>query len=180
MRIKRFFRRLVGLILLLIAAAVALAYLLPRQVDVSRAITINATPDEVFPLVNSLREAAKWSPWLALDPDVRLAWSGPDNGIGNRLDWRSDHPKVGSGTQIITESVAGKRVTTDLDFGQMGGAQADYTLEPAGTGTLITWHFTTDLGMNPLRRWLGLMMDRWVGTDFERGLADLKRMAEAN
>lgn len=180
MRIKRFLGRLVGIILLLVAAAVALAYLLPREVQVSRSITIDAPADEVFPLVNSLREASRWSPWLGLDPDVRLAYSGPESGVGNRLDWRSDHPRVGSGRQVIAESLPGKRVDSALDFGEMGTARAALELQPAGTSTLVTWSFQTDLGRNPVARWSGLLMDRWVGTEYERGLVSLKRLAEDN
>ena len=99
--------------------------------------------------------------------------------MGSRLDWRSDHKQVGSGTQVITESTPDSRVASDLDFGERGRATATFVLEPAGTGTLIAWNLETDLGLNPLARWTGLMMDRWVGTDFERGLVGLKRLAEA-
>ena len=88
----RFIRRLLGTLLLLLILAVAAAYLLPREVKVSRSITIDAPSEKVFPLVNSLKEGEKWSPWLQLDPNVRLAYSGPESGIGNRLDWRSNHP----------------------------------------------------------------------------------------
>jgi len=174
----RFLKRLLGTIALLVLLVIAAAYLLPRNVQISRTITIDAPPAKVFALVNTLKEGEKWSPWLGLDPDARLAYSGPASGVGNRLDWRSEHPNVGSGMQIITESVPDSRVATDLDFGEMGKAKAAFVLKPAGTGTLITWSLQTDLGLNPLARWAGLMMDRWVGTDYERGLVSLKKLAE--
>jgi hypothetical protein len=34
------------------------------------------------------------------------------------------------------------------------------------------------MGVNPVGRWMGLMMDRWVGADYERGLANLKALVE--
>ena len=61
----------------------------------------------------------------------------------------------------------------------MGTARAAFTLEPSGTGTLVTWTLVADMGLNPVGRWMGLMMDRWVGTDYERGLINLRRVAEA-
>jgi hypothetical protein len=32
--------------------------------------------------------------------------------------------------------------------------------------------------MNPMARWMGLMFDRWIGADYEAGLAKLKQVAE--
>ena len=33
-------------------------------------------------------------------------------------------------------------------------------------------------GNNPMMRWMGLMFDKWVGADYETGLASLKELAE--
>ena len=175
----RFLKRLVIIALGCVVLAALIAFALPREVHVSRSISIDAPPDEVFPLVNSLQEGQKWSPWLSLDPETRVAFSGPDAGVGNRLDWRSENPKVGAGTQIISASTPDRHVETTLDFGEMGTARAAFELEPAGTGTLIIWHFSTDTGLNPVARWTGLMMDRWVGRDYEIGLRNLKTLVES-
>jgi hypothetical protein len=42
-----------------------------------------------------------------------------------------------------------------------------------------TWTNEGEMGGNPINRWFGLMMDRMVGPDFEAGLANLKKLAEA-
>ena len=34
------------------------------------------------------------------------------------------------------------------------------------------------MGARPAGRWLGLMMDNWVGADYERGLSNLKALVE--
>lgn len=34
-------------------------------------------------------------------------------------------------------------------------------------------------GMNPFFRWFGLFMDKMIGTDFEGGLKNLKKLAES-
>lgn len=173
-----FIRRAATALLALLILLVAVAYLLPREVRVARSITIDAPPDAVFPFLNSLEESAKWSPWLDRDPEAQLSYSGPASGVGNTLEWASEHPQVGHGKQTITESAANAHVTTALDFGDMGTAQAAFSLAPAGTGTLVTWSFQSDMGLNPLARWMGLMMDRWVGTDYEQGLSNLKALVE--
>lgn len=174
--------RILGRILLVAVALVILAaagaYLLPREVSVERTVRIDAPPEAIFPHVNSMQKTEAWSPWLERDPNVELAYEGPEEGVGNKMSWRSDAPDVGVGTQVVTVSVPNERVETDLDFGAMGTATARFVLAPADEGTEVTWGFTTDLGMNPMARWMGLMMDRWVGADYETGLGNLKALVE--
>lgn len=104
--------------------------------------------------------------------------SGPEAGVGNTLNWTSEHPQVGTGSQEIVESVPEQTVKTALDFGPMGSASASFDLTPEGDQTQVTWGFESDLGMNPMSRWMGLMMDKWVGGDYERGLTNLKALVE--
>ena len=174
----RLIKRIVIALLILVLALVGVSYLLPGKAEVSRSITINAPAEMIFPYVNSMQETEKWSPWLSRDPETKLAYSGPEAGVGNTLSWSSDHPQVGTGTQEITESIENQLVRTALDFGPMGTASASFELQPEGDATKVTWGFDSDLGLNPMSRWMGLMMDSWVGGDYERGLENLKALVE--
>ncbi len=171
-------KRILGALIALVLALVIVSFMLPGRAEVARSITIAAPPEAIFPYVNSIQETEKWSPWLSRDPETKLTYSGPETGVGNTLSWTSDHPQVGSGTQEIVESIENQAVRTALDFGSMGTATALFALEPAGDETKVTWGFVTELGMNPMSRWMGLMMDKWVGGDYERGLTNLKTLVE--
>jgi hypothetical protein len=57
-------------------------------------------------------------------------------------------------------------------------ADAYLALEPNEAGTRLTGGFDSDLGFNPISRYLGTMMDGLVGPEFERSLARLKQAAE--
>jgi uncharacterized protein YndB with AHSA1/START domain len=174
----RILKNLLIVIVLAIAALAAGAYLLPRNVIVERTATVSAPPEEVFALVNSLKRSAEWSPWMGLDPNMTVTYSGPDEGVGATMEWTSEDPAVGNGRQEITASVPAERVESALDFGDMGTAEAWFVLAPDGSGTSVTWGLDADMGMNPIGRWMGLMMDRWIGADYEKGLASLKALAE--
>jgi polyketide cyclase/dehydrase/lipid transport protein len=173
-----FIKRFLGLVFLVVAALVVGAYLLPKEVTVERSIVINAAPDKIFPLVNNQKNSRQWSPWLARDPDVKLVYSGPDAGAGSKMQWTSDNPNVGNGTAVIVASVENESIKTKLDFGSQGTADAWFNFAPEGDATQVSWGFTTDMGMNPIGRWMGLMMDKWVGGDYEQGLANLKALVE--
>ena len=165
---------LVGLIVLLAAAA----YLLPREVTVTRSTVIDAPPETIWPFVSSLEQTSAWSPWMSLDPELRVTYSGPASGVGNRMEWSSDQPSVGSGAQEIVAATENERVESALDFGDMGTATAAIALAPAGAATQVTWDLRADMGNGPVGRWMGLMMDRWVGADYDKGLANLKSLVE--
>ncbi|HGG04291.1 MAG TPA: hypothetical protein ENK28_02440 [Aliiroseovarius sp.] len=162
----------------LIVVLTLVAFLLPRQVTVERSVMIKATPDQIFPQINSLKANNNWSPWLSRDPEIKLTFEGPDSGVGNKMSWQSDHPQVGNGAQEIVASVENQRVDLKLDFGPKGGADAYFLLAPEGDETQVTWGFETDMGRNPIGRWMGLMMDKWIGADYEAGLANLKALVE--
>lgn len=174
----RILKWLVGLVILLAVVFVAGGYLLPREVAVARSIEINAPPEAVFEKVNSLKAGQEWSPWLERDPNVAVDFTGPDEGVGAAMSWASDNPQVGAGSQKIVVSEANERVETELDFGDMGTAKAAFLLEKNGEVTAVTWTLLADMGNGPMGRWMGLMMDGWVGADYEAGLSNLKALVE--
>ena len=174
----RVLKWLIGLAAVLAVVFFGGAFLLPKEVTVERSIAINAPPADIFPHLNSLKAAGEWSLWLERDPEVQLTYSGPEAGVGAKLAWASDDPQVGNGTQEITLSEPDKRIETALDFGPMGQALAHFDLEEIGGATNVTWGLESDMGNNPTWRWMGLMMDDWVGGDYETGLANLKALVE--
>ncbi len=174
----RVLKRLVGGLVVLVALFLLIGMFLPREVTVARSVGISAPASDVFPHVNSLKATQAWSPWLERDPDVVLEYSGPDEGAGAKLQWASEHPQVGNGTQEIMVSVPNEKVETALDFGDMGLAKAQFLLSESGGVTEVTWTLDTDMGAGPVGRWMGLMMDGWVGADYETGLANLKALVE--
>lgn len=171
-------KKLVLALALLAAALAGIGLLLPRRAHVERSAVIDAPRATVFALVDGFAQFNTWSPWFEKDPDARYAYEGPRSGAGAKMTWSGDPAKSGSGSQEIVESRPWELVRTSLDFGMQGKATAQFTLTPEGTSTRVTWGFATDLGMNPVNRYLGLMIGRMVGADYEKGLAGLKKLAE--
>jgi uncharacterized protein YndB with AHSA1/START domain len=174
---------MIGKILKFIGAVIvvvlAVAYILPGKVQVERATVIKAPPSEVFALVNSFENFNDWSPWYERDPNGDYRVEGPPEGVGARMIWSSEKPDVGKGSQEIIESVPESLVRTKLDFGDMGDANAFFQLEARGEdSTHLVWGFRSDLGLNPVSRYFGLMFERWIGPDYEQGLAKPKSIAE--
>ncbi len=165
-----------------VALAVLLAIgslLLPSGQHVERSVVVNADPAEVFPLLNDYREFNKWSPWATYDPEgTRYEFDGPATGVGAKMRWTSEHPNVGNGAQEIVDSQPNTMLKSRLTFeGFDTPSFATFTLVPTAGGTRVTWSFDANLD-SMVGRYMGLMMDKWVGGDYEAGLARLKALAE--
>jgi len=164
-------------------AAIALivvggSFLLPAQAVVTRKTEIAAPPEKVFAIVGDLRRFNEFSPWADIDPDIKYTFEGTESGVGQQMNWVSVNEEVGSGSQTITRYEPPTFVETQLDFGMRGRPVASFDLVPSTTGTEVTWSFKTDLDGIPAK-WFGLLLDRRIGADYEKGLSKLKTLAEA-
>lgn len=175
-------RFLKGLLLFLagvVALFFAVGLFLPKSAHVERSIATTASPATVFGIVNGFRRFNEWSPWAGLDPQTRYTYSGPESGVGARMEWASDNPDVGNGSQEVVAIEPDASVTNQLDLGMGKPSMATIRLAPDGAGTRITWTLDSDFSDSLVGRYFGLMLDRMVGPDYDKGLARLKAIAEA-
>ncbi len=167
-----------GLFYLIVLLAVVFAgggLLLPDKTHVERSAVIQRPPAQVFAMLDSFKRFNEWSPWYALEPDAKYRYSGPESGVGAGMAWEGK--QVGRGSQRIAESVPHSRIAVALDF-DGSQATATYTLAAEGDGTRLTWALDSDHGYNLMGRWVGLLMEKMVGKDYEQGLARLKQVME--
>ena len=164
----------VGLLVLL----VIIGLLLPSSAKVERSILIDRPASLIFPVLDSFERFNDWSPWHGLDPNTEYSYSGPNSGVGASMSWKGNEA-VGVGTQTITASEPDSHLASDLDFGEMGLAKVELKLVPEGSGTRVSWGFQTDMGNDLVGRYFGLLMDKFVGADYEKGLSQLKTLIES-
>ena len=166
---------LAGLVLLLSVVG----FLLPQQVRVERATVIAAKPATVFSYLNGWENFNAWSPWAALDPKTKYTYEGPLTGVGAKQSWFSDDPNVGNGSQEITAVEANQSITIKLMLPGMEPSIVTQTLTPEGEGTKLVWAMDADMGNSPVNRWFGLLLEKFIGPDYEKGLANMKPLIEA-
>jgi hypothetical protein len=174
--------RIVLIVGVVIAAVLVFAASKPDAVQVSRSVTINASADKIFSLIDDFHNWPRWAPQDKEDPTIQRSYSGAVSGSGAISDWDSSG-NAGKGRMAIIESApplkgVGK-VVVKVDFVKPFTAHNvnEFTLEP-GSATTITW---TMRGSNLY--FMKLMsvfvnMDRMMGKHFEAGLQNLKTAAE--
>lgn len=177
--------KILYMVFLSLVLFVGTAFLLPARVNVQRSIEIQRPVSTVFSMVNGFESFAAWSPLLVRDPAMQYRVSGPDTGVGARLQWQGDPRQVGSGWQEITYSEPYRLVKAKLQLEQQSISQTYFHVERLAGGSRLTWGFDADLTAGKglaggiMARWFGLFFDRWIGADYEEGLRRLKRFAES-
>jgi uncharacterized protein YndB with AHSA1/START domain len=170
-------------ILLALAFIAILVFILiagqPDEFVVTRAASLAAPPDKIFPNVNDLHLWQAWSPWAKLDPNAKTTFSGADAGVGAAMAWEGNG-KVGVGKMTITASQPAEFVRFQLEFQKPMQATntAEFTFRPDGKQTVVTW---TMRGKNSFPgKIFGLFMncEKMCGCQFESGLASLKSLTE--
>ncbi|HEU5080924.1 MAG TPA: SRPBCC family protein [Opitutaceae bacterium] len=164
----------------LIVGVLLLAASRSSDVHVARTATLTAPPSAVFPHLNDLRKFQAWSPWAKLDPNCQVTFEGPATGIGSSFSWTGNN-KVGAGKMTITDSRASETVGFHMDFYKpfAGVAEGRLVFKPSGSGTEATW--TMDSKANFMMKVMGLFMsmDKAIGAQFEKGLANLDAVSRA-
>ncbi|MGV6852601.1 MAG: SRPBCC family protein [bacterium] len=175
----KFIKSLLIAVIILIVITVAIGFFLPSRIHVERSIIIDAPKVFIFNRLNGFKSFNQWSPWAKIDPNTQYTFSGPDYGVGARMEWTSNNPNVGNGSQEVLVSEPNKHLEMALDFGPEGQANSSWDLTDEKGMVKATWGLDIDFGHSIIGRYMGLMMDGLIGKDYEKGLKSLKQNIEA-
>jgi hypothetical protein len=170
----------VALIVVSVAAVLIYAATKPDTFRIARSATIKAPPEKIYALIEDFRRWPTWSPWETKDPALKRSYGGAPSGKGAVYAWEGNKD-VGSGRMEIAEATSPSKVTINLDFIKPFEAHniAEFTLEPAGDATTLTWvmHGPSPYVAKVITTFFS--MERMVGSEFEKGLANLKAATES-
>ena len=151
----------------------------PAEFRVVRSATMSAPASDVFAQVNDFHNWAAWSPWAKLDPAMKQTYEGAPAGTGAIYTWAGNN-KVGEGRMTVTENRPSDLIRIKLEFLKPFKATntAEFTFKLEGNQTMVTWSMFGQ--HNFIRKVFGLFMnmDKMVGGDFEKGLANMRSLVE--
>jgi hypothetical protein len=156
----------------------------PAEFQVQRSATLAAPADIAFAQVNDFHAWNDWSPWSKRDPNMKTSFEGPSAGTGASYGWVGNR-EVGEGRMTITDSKPNRSIDISLEFKKPFEATNHtlFTFTPqdgkTGDKTLVTW--SMDGKNNFVGKAFGMFMnmDKLVGGDFETGLAQMQKSADA-
>jgi uncharacterized protein YndB with AHSA1/START domain len=172
-------RKVFGAIVVIAVVFVVIVNSRPDRFSVDRSATIAAPPATIFPILTDFGQWSRWSPWQKLDPAMKTSSSGTPGSVGHAYSW-SGNDKVGEGRMTLSAVTPGERVEIQLEFFKPWEAnnKTTFVIRPDGANSRVTWSMVGMQDFKMKAAGLFMNMDAKVGGDFERGLQDLKMIAE--
>lgn len=156
---------------------------LPSSRTITEKVETNRRQSIVFDTLNSVHRFDEWNALALRDPAIRITRSGPESGVGARLEYESKERSLGKGSWEIVESEPDSRVVYSLDTPDRGeNKRMSFSLRPTGRGGRnieITQTYNVDYGWNLLGRYAGMYVRGHVGEDMKLGLAKLTSILAA-
>jgi hypothetical protein len=151
----------------------------PSDFRIVRSATMSASASSVFAQVNDFHKWEAWSPWVKLDPAANATFEGPSAGVGAIFRW-AGNKEVGEGSMTITESRPSDLIKIKLEFLKpfASTSTAEFTFKPDGNRTMVTWNMFGTNNFIAKSFCLFMNMDKMVGGQFEKGLAQMKSIVE--
>ncbi|MDL2357347.1 MAG: SRPBCC family protein [Pseudomonadota bacterium] len=166
-------------VLVILALIVAMAAMKPDTFSVKRVVSIKAPPEKIAALVTDFHQWASWSPWEKLDPNMKRTFNGAPAGKGAIYEWEGNKD-VGKGRMEIMDAGTPALTVIKLDFLQPFESHntTEFVLSPQGAETQVTWNMTGPMPFVSKIMSVFVSMDAMIGKDFQKGLANMKAVAE--
>lgn len=172
--------KVLGAIAALLTLFLVIGLILPGSWTAEESVVIEATPEEVFPWVNSV---SRWETWTNPWPEGEA--EGPEEGVGAGRSW-SD-PVFGDGSFTIVRSDPPRVVAYEVLVEGAMRWDGEVAMEalPAdgasteGPTTRVTWTESGDFGWNPLMGYVARKMGTSQGEELARGLDRLRERLES-
>jgi len=172
----RFLELLTSLLIVLVLFVVV-ALVLPDHRSVRHGVETSHPLRQAYDTLNSFKRFADWNPLRQHDPKVEYELSGPERGVGARLDYVSTRREFGSGSWHITESEQDDHIRYTV-YNAAYGRNKNHLLRFDQKGRIveIDWTYSVDYGWSLPGRYAGLYLDRTVGDDVKRSLANISNL----
>jgi hypothetical protein len=171
--------KILAIVVVIIIVLVVIVALQPADFRVARSTLVSAPPAAVFAQVNDFHKWNAWNPWGKVDPAMKQNYEGAPAGPGAVYTW-TGNKEVGEGRMTITDSRPTDLVQMKLEFYKPFAATntAEFTFVPEGNQTRVTWSMFGEKNFMAKAVHLFMNMDKMIGGQFEKGLADMKTAAE--
>ena len=169
---------LIAVVAILVVLVIVIATR-PSEFRVERSATVSAPAPVVFAQVNDFHKWEAWSPYVKRDPAMKKSFEGAPAGVGAIYTWSGNH-EVGEGRTTIIESRPSELIRIKLEFVRpfAGTSTAAFTFRPEGERTAVTWSLEGRNNFPAKAMGLVMNMDKMIGGDFEKGLAQMKSVVE--
>ena len=167
-----------GIILLIVVYALIAMLAFGKNYHYEKSVVMNAPKEKVWQQIASMKSFNEWNPWMKLDKNMKVTYTGTPGEVGDKYCWDSKNDDAGAGCQEIKELIANEKQKTEMTFKRPfeGQAISDIVLTSEGNSTKVTWSMDTEQ-----ETWMKIMrpmMDYQMRKSYDEGLTNLKALVE--
>ena len=151
-------------IVVLFAVITVISFFIPPHIRISRAIDINAPAES---LMQQIGEPVHWKDWYPVEGSSQPFYAGSEI-KGIRLDSVNAVVISGKTDSTITAEFTPAKKKIKTVWVVMGN----------GNSSVVQWYMDFHLGWYPWEKFKSLLFDKIYGSQMEKGLANLKTIAE--
>lgn len=147
---------------------------LPSRRHVEHSQETNHPVRQVYDTINSFKRFGDWHPLRLHDPNIQYTVTGPEAGVGAKLEYASKIKRIGAGSWEIVNSEQDSQVEFAIQNDAYGSNKTSViTLDERGKTVGIDWEYDVEYGWDIFGRYAGLYVTRTVGDDMKLGLGNL-------
>ncbi len=170
-------KTLLKIIVAIVAVLLIAMFAVGKDYHFEKSIVINAPAEKVYQNISSMKAFNQWNPWMKLDPNMKIDYSGNSGQVGDQYCWNGNDD-AGAGCHIITALVPNQKQSTKMLFTRPfeSDATSNIILTPQGNSTKVTWDMDCELDY-PMNL-MSVFMDGQMDKSYGGGLAALKALSE--
>lgn len=160
-------------IALLLALVFILGLLFPKKIVIVREGKINAPKAMVMQQIRYFKNWPNWSPWIAIEPTVKMEYGGIDGEPNSYYKWRGDETGEGKMTNISGKQ---DQLNYKLEFIKPWKGKAEGYISTKSineNSTNMVWSMTIE-SKYPLNIF-NFITEKIVSADFEKGIELLNK-----
>lgn len=163
----RYIRLLVFSVVTLGLIITLISLFFPSDIHISRAVDISAGKEKVKALI---AEPSNWKQWF---PGADSAAYYIENGIVKGITSKDN-------SRFVIIAVSDTTVLVEHTGAKGGSSRMGWRIISSGNqpGFSLQWYMDFNLHWYPWEKFSGLILDKVYGPDMERGLGNLKNLAE--
>lgn len=167
-------------LLIVVALFVVIGLFLPSSRTVSHSVETNRPMATVNDILSGFTRFSDWNALVNHDPRIQKDITGPANGVGAKLSFRSTDISVGDGSWELVEFVPGERIVYAIE-NKARGTDKKMTFDFERTGqrkqnVKITQTYEIDYGWDLIGRFAGMYVTDNIGEDIKLGLGKFSNL----
>jgi effector-binding domain-containing protein len=164
-------RRIIFIVLFLIAAFILSGFFLSRTITISVSQQIKSSPYKVYEQIYDLTNWNNWCIWLKDSTLSELGLEKTNSATLNQISFYNPH--LGNCAIKTTNYKPFDSLSFITEFNKFGNATIKFTFGKQDSVTRLLCTFNSDLGNNPMNRWISLYYRQKLITDLESNLSNL-------